>query len=598
MTDDATRSAGAEVRPTSSCEPASPPVRPDTEPNLDLIPARILNEWVYCPRLAYLEWVQGEWEDSADTVEGRHQHRRVDVAGPLWSDSEEEGGELPRLHARSILLSAADPGIIARMDLVEAEGRLATPVDYKHGRKPDLTEGAWPADLVQLGAQALVLRANGYQCERGVIYYIGSRERVEVEVTDALIKRVREVADAVRKTVALGKLPSPLEDSPKCPGCSLVGICLPDETRFLQSVVAKQARPDLVVVERAAEEVRRLYPILPDAIPVYVEEQGAYVTKQGECLVVKVHGEKVAEVPMLQMSHLAIFGNVQVTTQTIHELCMRDIPICYFSTGGWFYGFTRGFGSRNIELRRAQFRRADDEAFCLALARRIVGAKIRNQRTMLRRNGEAVPDQVLRRLDELADEATRATSCETLLGIEGTAARTYFENFPRMLRPRVPTDRFAFSFEGRNRRPPLDPVNAMLSLCYALLAKDCGVVLAAVGLDPFLGFYHTAHHGRQSLALDLMEEFRPILADSAVITAINNGEVRPDDFVRVARAVTLKSDARKRLIETYERRLDQVIAHPLFGYKVSYRKILEVQARLLGRYLLGEIPEFPAILPR
>lgn len=567
----------------------------------DLIPARMLNEWVYCPRLAYLEWVQGEFEDSVDTVEGRFEHRRVDVAGPLLPDPDDiqEGEEPPVFHARSILLSAQDPGIIARMDLVEAEGRVATPVDYKHGRKPDCPEGAWEPDLIQLGAQAMILRANGYECERGVIYYIRSRDRVEVVITEALMDRVREVAAALRAASQAGHLPPPLEDSPKCAGCSLVGICLPDETRHLQSrAQASESRQDLVVVEPLAEEVRRLYPILPDAIPVYIQDQGGYVGKQGECLVIKVRGEKVMEIPMIQMSQLAIFGNVQITSQTIHELCNRDIPICYFSTGGWFYGITHGFGNRNIELRRCQFRRADDPVFCLALARRIVAAKIRNQRTMLRRNAECMPDQALRRLEELADQAANTVTRDELLGIEGIAARIYFEHLPRMIRPRVSTDRFSFNFEGRNRRPPLDPVNAMLSLCYSLLAKDCGVVVAAVGLDPFLGFYHTAYHGRLALALDLMEEFRPILADSAVFTAINNGEVRPDDFIRAARAVTLKPDARKRLIEVYERRLDQVISHPVFGYKVSYRKVLEVQARLLGRYLYGEIPEFPAILPR
>lgn len=558
----------------------------------DLIPARMLNEWVYCPRLAYLEWVQGEFEDSADTIEGRHQHRRVDVAGPLLPEPDEvpEGEAPPVIHARSVMLSAQDPGIIARMDLVEAEGRDATPVDYKHGKKPDRPEGVWDPDLIQIAAQALVLRANGYRCERGIVYYVGSRDRVEVPITDPLLDRVREVAEALRQAAASPTPPAPLDDSPKCAGCSLVGICLPDETRALS--------PELTVVKPQDEEVRRLYPILPDALPVYVEEQGAYVAKQGECLVVKVHGEKVAEVPMMQMSQLAIFGNVQVTTQTVHELCIRGIPLCYFSTGGRFYGIAQGFGSRNVVLRRAQFRRADDEDFCLALARRIVAAKVRNQRTLLRRNAEGVPGETLRRLDELADEASRASSRDSLLGIEGIAARTYFEQFARMLRPRDPADRFAFHFEGRNRRPPLDPVNAMLSLCYSLLAKDCGVVAAAVGFDPCLGFFHTAHHGRQSLALDLMEEFRPILADSTVITAVNNGEIRPTDFIRAARSVTLKPEARKRLIAAYERRLDQVIAHPVFGYKVSYRKVLEVQARLLGRYLLGEISEFPAILPR
>ena len=556
----------------------------------ELIPARMLNEWVFCPRLAYLEWVQGEWEDSPDTVEGRHQHRRVDVAGPLLPDPEDlpEGEAPPTIHARSVLLSAPDPGIIARMDLVEAEGRNATPVDYKHGRKPETPAGVFEPDAVQIGAQALVLRANGYHCERGVIYYIGSRDRVEVPITEELLARVREACEGLEAAAQSHSIPPPLADSPKCAGCSLVGICLPDETRFLE----------LTVVQPDADAVRRLYPILPDALPVYVQEQGGYVGKQDESVVIKVRGECMATVPMMAMSQLVIFGNVQVTTQTIHELCMRSIPICYMSTGGWFYGVTTGFGSRNIELRRAQYSRAEDDAFKLAIARRIVSAKIRNQRTVLRRNGQDVPDSTLSRLEELAMAAQEASSMESLLGIEGTAARTYFQQFATMLRPRDPSHRFAFNFDGRNRRPPLDPINAMLSLCYSLLAKDLGVTLLCVGFDPHLGFYHTAHHGRQSLALDLMEEFRPILADSTVITAVNNGEIQPDDFVRAARSVSLKPGARKRLIEAYERRLDQTITHPVFGYKVSYRKVLEVQGRLLARHILGEIPDFPAILPR
>jgi CRISPR-associated protein Cas1 len=155
-----------------------------------------------------------------------------------------------------------------------------------------------------------------------------------------------------------------------------------------------------------------------------------------------------------------------------------------------------------------------------------------------------------------------------------------------------------FNFETRNRRPPLDPVNAMLSFCYSMLAKDCAVTLKLVGFDPFLGFYHTAHHGRHALALDLMEEFRPLLADSTVLSVINQGEIQSSDFVKAARAVSLKPAARRKLIKAYERRLDQCIAHPIFGYKVSYRKILEIQSRLLSRLLLGEITEFPAILTR
>jgi CRISPR-associated protein Cas1 len=188
------------------------------------------------------------------------------------------------------------------------------------------------------------------------------------------------------------------------------------------------------------------------------------------------------------------------------------------------------------------------------------------------------------------------------LGIEGTAAREYFSNLTLMFksedeRPdgaRAPR----FDFESRNRRPPRDPVNALLSFVYSLLLKDLVATLIGVGFDPYLGFYHQPRYGRPALALDLMEEFRPLVADSVVINLINNGELRKSDFISRAGAVGLTSDGRKRVIENYERRLDLEVTHPLFGYSISYRRIFEVQARLLGRFLTGEIPRYPAFCTR
>jgi CRISPR-associated endonuclease Cas1 len=155
-----------------------------------------------------------------------------------------------------------------------------------------------------------------------------------------------------------------------------------------------------------------------------------------------------------------------------------------------------------------------------------------------------------------------------------------------------------FDFKGRNRRPPRDPVNAMLSLAYAMLAREWTATVQAVGLDPYLGFFHQPRYGRPALALDLMEEFRPLIADSVVLTAINNGEVRVVDFLERMGAVAFTPEGRRRFIETYERRMGQEITHPVFGYQISYRRVLEVQARLLGRYLVGEIPEYPAFTTR
>lgn len=209
-----------------------------------------------------------------------------------------------------------------------------------------------------------------------------------------------------------------------------------------------------------------------------------------------------------------------------------------------------------------------------------------------------MPDDLLQELTGLAQRVREVHSAESLLGMEGTAARLYFSQFSRMLKSRTPEGALAFDFQGRNRRPPRDPVNALLSFAYALLAKDFTVTLQAVGFDPYLGFYHTPRYGRPALALDLMEEFRPIVADSVVISVINNGEITGADCVRRAGAVALTDAARRRFIEAYSRRMDTLVTHPVFGYSISYRRVLEVQARLLGRYLTGELAEYPQFLTR
>ena len=199
-------------------------------------------------------------------------------------------------------------------------------------------------------------------------------------------------------------------------------------------------------------------------------------------------------------------------------------------------------------------------------------------------------------------------------GIEGLAARVYFEHFGGMIkvdcdaadqsRPMEGGSHEAsagwlrFDFEGRNRRPPRDPVNALLSLGYSLLAKDLTVTCASVGLDPYLGFYHQPRFGRPSLALDLMEPFRPLVVDSAVITAINNRMIVPDHFVAAGDAVALTAEGRKAFFRAYEQRMDQLVTHPLFDYRVSYRRMLEIQTRLLARCLTGEIWDYPVFVTR
>ncbi len=264
-------------------------------------------------------------------------------------------------------------------------------------------------------------------------------------------------------------------------------------------------------------------------------------------------------------------------------------------------GHTVSTGHRNVAIRIAQFRAAFDERRCLAFSRTLVAAKIRNSRVFLRRNfkagNAAEREATLDALARLADRAAHAPTEAELLGFEGEAAARYFRMFSTMLGDTA-RDFPEFSFEKRTRRPPADPINAMLSFAYALLTRTWLTALSAVGFDPYLGFYHRPRFGRPALALDMIEPFRPILADSAVIQVVNNGEVRADGFVAAGPAVNLKPQARRAFIAAYERRLDQEVTHPVFGYRVSMRRLLEVQARLLARFLCGEIDQYPHYLVR
>lgn len=548
-----------------------------------LVPARMLNEYAYCPRLMYLEWVQGDFEDNADTVDGRYRHRRVDEPGGRLDLGAEE-----KVHARSVELSAPRVGLIAKIDLVEAEGRRATPVDYKRGAPPDIPERAWEPERVQLCAQALILEENGYTCDSGVLYFVAAKQRVTVAFDEVLRARTLELLAEARRVAESGACPPPLDDSPKCPRCSLVGICLPDEINLLR----KPREPD----EDAAP--RRLLPARDDALPLYVQSAGARVGKRGDELVVEERDGNKHAVRIAHTSQVGVFGRVQLSTEAIWELCDLGIPIVYFTHGGWLRAVTTGMPHKNVELRRLQYAAAEDAARSLRLAKRIVSAKIRNSRTLLRRNGDGVPALELDRLKELAAAAGEVESAASLLGIEGTAARIYYGSFARMLRPVSEPGHLGFDFQGRNRRPPKDPVNAMLSLAYALLTKDLVATLVGVGFDPYLGFYHRPRYGRPALALDLMEEFRPLIADSVVIAAINTGVIRGGDVIRRGLGVSLTNAGRAKLIESYERRMDELVTHPVFGYRISYRRVLEVQARLLARHLAGEVDEFPAFCTR
>ena len=557
-----------------------PPASRDTP----LIPVRMLNEWVYCPRLAFLEWVEGEWADSGDTAEGRRAHATVDAGGGRLPAPDDLGEELAR--ARAVTLASERLGIIAKMDVVEADGGTATPVDFKKGKRPHVAAGAYEPERVQVCAQGMILEDNGYTVGHGALWYAGSREKVPVVLDSELRARTLEAIAGLRAAASAGRRPPPLDNSPKCPRCSLAGICLPDETNLF----------------RKGYPPRPLNPADDPALPLYVQTPGARLRKSGEQLIVQVEEEKV-EVPMIDVSQVALFGPVSVTTPALHALMRAEVPVSWFSTGGWFLGHTVGTGNGNVAVREAQYRFAFDAARCLAFSRDLVAAKVKNSRTLLRRNWRAErgtdgKEHALARLRRLARQTPHAATVQQLLGLEGEAAGIYFACFERMLAADTEGGVATFSFATRNRRPPTDPVNALLSLAYALLTRAFTTTISSTGLDPYMGFYHRPRHGRPALALDVMEPFRSLVADSCVIQAVNNGEVKAGDFVFNGPACALKPGGRKALIAAFERRMDQETTHPLFGYRVSMRRLIEVQARLLARHLQGELPTYPQYLPR
>jgi CRISP-associated protein Cas1 len=348
-------------------------------------------------------------------------------------------------------------------------------------------------------------------------------------------------------------------------------------------------------------------PVLPSSLPsqaprpeqddgevLVVQKAGAKVGLRGGEITVTVDGAVVRKLPLHQVRSIFLYGAVQLSAQAVDACLEHGIDVSYFSPAGRFLGLLRGLPASGVDARLGQYRLFHEPGIRLLLAREIIRGKIHNQRVLLMRNGE--PDKpTLLRLADLRDSTAQAPDLSALLGIEGTAAALYFESFGTMLRGR---EGWRFDFQGRNRRPPRDPVNALLSLGYSMLAKELAGVCHAVGLDPFMGFLHQPRYGRPALALDLMEEFRPLLADSTAITLINRSELSPADFARHATGTFLTETGRRSFWEAWFRRLDTEVTHPQFGYKMSYRRMLEVQARQLWRFCRGEAKTYTAFTTR
>lgn len=333
---------------------------------------------------------------------------------------------------------------------------------------------------------------------------------------------------------------------------------------------------------------------------LYVTRDGAYIHRERETLVVEVEKTKVLQIPVLSISGVVGIGRVMMSPGAMALCAENNITVSFLTEHNRFLARVSGEQSGNVLLRRQQYRIADDDERCREIVRCIVAAKVSNTRTILQRTLRNHPDKdsdgaiaaAVERLARIKKSIADADSSDRLRGYEGEAAREYFAVFNSLIN----TDT-GFSIDGRNRRPPRDPVNALLSFLYTLLCHDCRGACEAVGLDPAVGFLHRDRPGRPGCALDLMEEFRAFVADRVVLTLINRKQITPKQFETLeSRAVMMSDECRKTVLEQWQKRKQEDITHPVLNEKMPLGLAFHVQAQLLARHLRGDVDFYPASL--
>jgi CRISPR-associated protein Cas1 len=593
-------------------------------------PCRGVAEHAYCPRLFYYMTVEGIFAPSADTEQGKGIHRRVDRPSATkpepsakgdgdWRKTteklEESESEPDRPRSvRSLALTSERLGLTATLDLAEMNGSVAVPVEYRKGRprrngggqvadavdelmeEPRLLPGPepWPTDRVQLGLQVLLLEDAGYTVPEAYLYYAAERLRLRVEVDDALRHDALAELEAAKRT-AEGERPPPLVNDPRCPRCSLQPICLPDEINHQRfAALSVDGRP---VDEQPTP--RKLWPPRDDGIHVVLQREGVRVGVRGQSVrITDKDGAVVRDLPLANVESLAVVGPVQLSTQALAVFAEQEVPVAFLTAAGRLTAMMDPLGPTSAAVRAAQVRVLDRPEKALELARAVTLAKITNQRTLLMRNHADLPTRVAADLQESIACAGRATTMDQLRGHEGNAAAIYFRYFAGMFKEGVREIAARFDANGRQRRPPPDPINAVLSFGYSMLTNECTAACRLASLEPTLAALHATRPGRPAMALDLMEPFRPLIADSVAVSAFNRGELTEGHFLSTASGCTLTDAGRKGFFSAYGRRMDTEVSHPVFEYRLSYRRMLMLHARLIAAWLLGEVPTLAFLTTR
>ncbi len=535
-----------------------------------------LHAMAYCRRLYYLEEVEQLYTQDAAVFAGRRLHIELEA------QEDEEWEEL--------FLESVELGLRGRVDALRTREGQTIPYEHKRGRSQrdeNKQPQAWQSDRLQILAYACLIEAAlGISIQEGRIRYHADRVMVKVPLDDAGRAEVRSAINQARLLRGSTHRPPITDNERLCAACSLAPVCLPEEARLAH--------------DRAWQPIR-LFPEDDDRQILHILEPGTRIGRTGEQLKVTRKNQPIEKIPARQIAQLVLHSFSQISTQALYFCAEQDIGVHLVSGGGRYLG---SFDSRqgSIQRRIRQYAALSDVEQCLRLAKQLVICRGQGQRKFLmrgQRGVEEVPQELrdaIAQMKAVLKQIPTVASLESLLGIEGNLAALYFGALPHLLSESVPPE---MRFNHRNRRPPRDRFNALLGFGYALLLKDVMNAILTVGLEPALGFYHQPRTQAPPLALDLIEIFRVPLVDLPIVGSINRGQwdVNEDFEVR-GQQVWLSDAGRRKFVTLYERRKEETWKHPMTGYSLTYRRLLELEVRLLEKEWSGESGLFAQLVLR
>ncbi len=530
-----------------------------------------LHAFSYCERLFYLEEVEKILIADANVYDGRRLHESLDKGSKCYT----------------LELASEKLNLRGKLDCARRESGELVVHEYKRGRSKEGKE-VWDIDRIQVLAYALLLAEHTNEpINKARVHYNADKKVIDVDID--LEKAEQEITSLVAQAMQLSnslERPPVTTKSYLCKKCSLAPVCLPEEARF---------------ADNREEKPKRLFPADDSRRVVHVTEQGASIGKRGEQIIVHSKDKKKTSLPGHVISGLVLHGNVQISTQAIHFCAAHEIGVHWLSFGG-FYVAALSPGGGQVQRKNRFYQALQNASFKVNISLRIVWNKVENQlKYVLRstRNKEvrtsAIEKEILQirnvleklsKIEKQLANKKNLSSEETekilgkIRGYEGFASKCYFQVLPKLLNVQKGD---LLYFEGRNRRPPKDPFNALLSFGYSLLYKDCVSAIITVGIEPALGFFHTPRSAAYPLALDLMELFRTILWDIPLIASVNRKQWNSDDFEVTPKQVWLNSTGRNKAIQIYETRKQEKWKHPVLKYSLSYERTIELEAKLLEK---------------